>query len=315
VPSFRDILDAYKGFTEAGELAISSTAESLPQAIRQPLEAVGRGVEELSMSGADVFMGMPPQVGIFAGRRALGFAKAPNKFSSMADKMQRFEIDDSLAKTTGKAKSIKGEPWRVAETKRVLGKLDEVIDHPELYKQYPELKNYKVVINRYGSKGNASIDDVNKVIYVDGVKPRTGITNTVFHEVQHAVQDIEGFVKGGSPEVGLGLGQIRNPQSEAATKAIHILKWRGKNDKALQASLKELTPDIRELAEEWAKTKNINELKKLKGSIDFEAYQRLAGEIEARDVEARMALSPQQRQAIQPLSSEAAIPLEQFIVR
>lgn len=46
----------------------------------------------------------------------------------------------------------------------------------------------------------------------------------------------------------------------------------------------------------------------------FDEYQRLAGEIEARDTQARQKMTPEQRMSTQPYSSQN-IPLKQVIAR
>jgi hypothetical protein len=88
----------------------------------------------------------------------------------------RFEIDDSVMHL--KANEIpKGKDVY----------LEDIIDHPSLFKQYPELRQIK--INRSSSLNG----------YVDGyIYLKDFDKEHVLHEVQHAIQDIEGFAKGGS---------------------------------------------------------------------------------------------------------------------
>jgi hypothetical protein len=71
--------------------------------------------------------------------------------------------------------------------------------HPSLYSAYPELKS--VVIRQgenrgpgaYGQYGQKQLD-----VFQDALKkdPRS----TATHEMQHAVQDLEGFARGGTPD-------------------------------------------------------------------------------------------------------------------
>lgn len=78
--------------------------------------------------------------------------------------------------------------------------LEEVIDHPELFRAYPELRNLPIHIGPRGSLGEYA-----GVAY-GGSNPRIGMTDlkgdefrsVLLHEIQHAVQDIEGFSGGGA---------------------------------------------------------------------------------------------------------------------
>jgi len=81
--------------------------------------------------------------------------------------------------------------------------LEEILDHPELYKEYPNAKRIKVeevplnLKNR--SRINGLYDPVTETIYINSDnlegKPEL-ILPKLFHELQHWVQDQEGFPAG-----------------------------------------------------------------------------------------------------------------------
>lgn len=83
-------------------------------------------------------------------------------------------------------------------------KLKDLIDHPELFKAYPDLEDYNVdVFNAYyphGETVNGLHDRSRKRIQL--FKPAIinnnidEITTTLMHEIQHAVQTMEGFSSG-----------------------------------------------------------------------------------------------------------------------
>ena len=99
-----------------------------------------------------------------------------------------------------------------------MGLLEDVIDMPELFKAYPELRNlpvqirYKVdkagdimVTHPNAGLGLGSLADNKagemfglRIIHETGDHPWR---NTLMHEIQHAVQNIEGFARGGTPRV------------------------------------------------------------------------------------------------------------------
>lgn len=82
--------------------------------------------------------------------------------------------------------------------------LPEVMDNPLLYKIYPELKDIKMYRNpeeidvgavMYPSTGIMGIEYSKKHIKNNPVE----IAQTILHEVQHGVQDMEGLTRGTSP--------------------------------------------------------------------------------------------------------------------
>lgn len=73
--------------------------------------------------------------------------------------------------------------------------LDKVLKHNALFDLYPELKNIKVMRTNKGSR--LYIYGKLMIIHIDNVAP---FKKTLMHEVQHVIQELEGFKKGGSAE-------------------------------------------------------------------------------------------------------------------
>ncbi len=75
-------------------------------------------------------------------------------------------------------------------------KLGDILDYPELFDAYPELKEMKVDGGETQANGSFSPStrtiSLNKSLFADPDKLRS----TLLHEIQHAIQDIEGFAKG-----------------------------------------------------------------------------------------------------------------------
>jgi len=109
------------------------------------------------------------------------------------DKKWRYELDDSKADFSGLDRVFNA--GMQAGQKEVNTTLGEVMDHPDLYAAYPDIKNFQVTLyddpqdNVYGSVSD-------KRMRVNIGKP--DIEGTLVHEVQHLIQDREGFGKGGS---------------------------------------------------------------------------------------------------------------------
>ena len=79
-------------------------------------------------------------------------------------------------------------------------KIGDMVHHPELFKAYPELQNIDVVFldNITGAAYNPGLNEI--VISQQYKLNKIQLKETVIHELQHAVQTIEGFASGSSPE-------------------------------------------------------------------------------------------------------------------
>ena len=162
--------------------------------------------------------------------------------------------------------------------------LEDNKDKEALFASYPSLKNMPVVLEDMGYKGvgeyNYGKETIRLNTYLltddDGyfTKPAVEILN---HEIQHAIQKIEGFARGGSP--AMVRSEIKKQMAEV-TKQIRQLRAEGK-----EAEAKELIKKNRGLYEASV------------GDDDFGSYKSLAGEVESRNVEKRMGMSAEERRA------------------
>ena len=156
------------------------------------------------------------------------------------------------------------------------GKLSDVIDAPELFKAYPNLKDVRietdVIMNDMPSNGEYNAKTNTITIHADELKYMNSILN---HEIQHAIQTIEGFDRGGSPR--LVRGEIKKRLAEV-TKQIRQLRAEGKEDEA-----KAIVEKNRGLYNAY------------QANDDYNSYKSLAGEVEARNVQERMNMTPEER--------------------
>ena len=85
------------------------------------------------------------------------------------------------------------------------GKLSKVIDAPELFKAYPQLKDVRIetdaIMNDMPSNGEYNSKTNTITIHADEFKYMNGILN---QQIKHAIKDIEGFDKGGSARLVRG---------------------------------------------------------------------------------------------------------------
>ncbi len=156
------------------------------------------------------------------------------------------------------------------------GKLSDVINAPELFKAYPHLKDVRIetdaIMNDMPSNGEYNAKTNTITIHADELKYMNSILN---HEIQHAIQSIEGFDRGGSPR--LVRGEIKNRLAEV-TKQIRQLRAEGKEDEA-----KAIVEKNRGLYNAY------------QANDDYNSYKSLAGEVEARNVQERMNMTPEER--------------------
>ncbi len=114
--------------------------------------------------------------------KTLGIAR------TMDGKGWRFEIDDSGLQLRGDAADLSNYTT-----------LGELVDAPELFEAYPQLKDVRLAFADLedGERGYFSSGD-NTIVLSEEF--RGAPEDTLVHEIQHAIQDVEGFASGASPE-------------------------------------------------------------------------------------------------------------------
>lgn len=162
------------------------------------------------------------------------------------------------------------------ELSRLPKHLDDYLDNEELYQAYPELRNVRIVEGNRNMvlKGSFGFyDQQDKSITLYSVNQET-----LVHEVQHAIQYIEGFAEGGSPKF-LSARRIKNIFNEV-TEQIKQLRAEGKDAEA-DALIK--------------KNRGLyNAYMNHRGEA-FRNYKALGGEVEARNVQNRLHMTPEER--------------------
>jgi len=170
--------------------------------------------------------------------------------------------------------------------------LSLLLSHPELYEVYPQIKDVLISVNI--KKGNPNTGTYSPA--ADSVEMSVSDINAIepiiLHEVQHKIQKIEGFARGGTPETAPTVdmdkvGKIRTKKHE-----LYIDPYRIMN----KISGGYVVTDYEEKAlKEWKDLTEQEDELLSKQLQPYEAYKRLGGEIEARDTAARAKLTPAQR--------------------
>jgi hypothetical protein len=124
------------------------------------------------------------------------------------DNMWRFEIDDSKATLTEAFDNLKEAPIFGERAPSQSITLEEALDHPELFEAYPQLRKFTVIrqksLNDVFKLAHGWLDVDNNTIVITPYA--TEPLSTLLHEVQHAIQGIEGFAFGGN--TGENLAEI-----------------------------------------------------------------------------------------------------------
>lgn len=130
------------------------------------------------------------------------------------------------------------------------GKLADVIDAPGLFEAYPQLKDVRIdtdaIMNDMPSNGEYNAKTNTITIHADELKYMNSILN---HEVQHAIQHIEGFARGGSPR--LIRGEVKKNDDYNSYKSLagevearNVETRMGMTDEERRNSLAEETEDV-----------------------------------------------------------------------
>lgn len=106
--------------------------------------------------------------------------------------------------------------------------------------------------------------------------------STLMHELQHAIQDVEGFEGGGNSDTAIIAAYGDIDAYRRAQNANDIPEMQRMMAEAMSNLRSTVGPD--------------GDLQK----IAHELYERITGEVESRDVEARMGLSPEEAKAKKP---------------
>lgn len=183
--------------------------------------------------------------------------------------------------------------------------LDQVLDHPELFKAYPALRTLSVqVMPSMGlSASYCELEDGMRVIRLGLAHQRSNL----MHEIQHAIQTIEGFALGGSPEV-FRARQASSLPMETVNLALSIRELSARSGQTVEAIRARPPRFLREASEDAWRLAAIRSGRSLQDEFvhalsarsPMDSYMRLAGEVEARNVQARLDFDVEMRRRVPP---------------
>ena len=155
-----------------------------------------------------------------------------------------------------RANATKNNPWG--------GTLADYINHPELFANYPQLRDVGLEFRKLpeGTRGEFDGDTVTL-----DESLLTEPEDVLIHEIQHAIQRAEGFARGASPEYWSRQlqngydGRTENVRREAARLRDEYNSVRDQEPEFFDAmiELEEMTPDVPRGAVNWDTLEQIEE--------------------------------------------------------
>jgi len=285
---------------------------------------------QYALTGAGLLPGIPGGLGILAGRKAktadLDMLKIAEEAEAGgmprerifdatgwfkgADGQWRFEIDDSAMKYHPQNM----EPFDTPQGDLRIGTLGESVEHPGLFDAYQDMAGitsthrpgYSGTLGSYQPPGPMGGEAITTRMF-----PKK---DTALHEVQHGVQQREGFASGGNPDaidLSASEGQRLATQLRATQQRYIEAKASGKDPYGIEDSVGDVKKEYERAKEEWKAFKI--ESRALREGGTREVYERLAGEVEARNVQTRLPLPGDDRRMIPPWLTEDVDPLDQIV--
>ncbi len=204
--------------------------------------------------------------------------------------------------------------------------LDEIVKHDKLFEAYPALRDVKVRFEtNTGNKEGSYHPEENEFVLRTGLKLEPEkLKNTLIHEIQHAIQEQEGFARGANPGywdemIQRGYSRRKNDgRIERARKEYHRIfdsapeefkdKVRRINRARLDGDYDAAETVIDELYDsEYADLWSQLDMAEFEWRNDrgeelnaYDLYRDTAGEIEARDAAARRGLTAEERRNRKP---------------
>jgi hypothetical protein len=226
----------------------------------------------------------------------------------------RYEIND------GQLTNYANDILKLGSKNKIDTTLSKVYDNEELYNAYPFLRRIKITAHL--TNGKNDVGSYSSVNGIDAYGPtKEGIRSTIIHEVQHAIQEHEGFSTGGNPDTILGIlfNKYQNRDRFNYYSIYETIKHENGNEKPAYIIADDLgfftnknvyaTKEDAQTALNNAKEELLHLEQSYKQLVqerasNYEAYRRLAGEVESRNAETRKDFSVNERSNNTLLSTE-----------
>jgi hypothetical protein len=228
---------------------------------------------------------------------------------------KRYEQAKAKATTTEELNDA-NDYWNRTKTNAIFnltGKAPDFVNHPELFAAYPELAKYSFkqlepTHNLFTAPETVQgfYRPIDKRITINTDAPYK--RSTALHELQHAIQELEGWQGGSSPDYVAA----KMAERDVAKKEAKEIQDRIDNMKAMDPILYEDLIKNEESAL-GARKYLLNQTEPLEGATDpYDVYKKMSGEEEARMVQARRDYDERSRRDSLPIWNYETPPSEQI---
>lgn len=291
---------------------------------------------EVSDQGASV---------VVEGRGAYQIFKDMSEIDPKIRNIQEFEVmypDHSLVQELKNGVSAAYERMAGQDLQEARS-IADYLAHDKLYGAYPDLKEIRAFrpsgVDGMVNSGDASYSPDQKVMKFSGIKVPSRFESSSVHELQHAVQEIEGFAPGGTP-ANFSVKDVTKENINALQGKIQALYDGNGEFYRSCVCANQLMGEVRQkygkvsvadkgdplVQKWWSAIEERDRFPESKALYAFEAnkrqlerhgvkmspmeqYYSLAGEVEARLVQQRKDLSVAERRAVYPVD-QMDVPVE-----
>lgn len=314
--------NATKGYLESvekrdpagGALAVADLLTSLPGEGQ-----IGQIVKEGAgnLLGKDAVEQLVPFLGMLAGKNATGWGKAlkaGETFLGKYDQMPRFEISDKAAQVM---KDWRNKSLEAGGGRSFAWPISDVLQHDELFAQYPQMRNLTVTFDK-NLKGIGGYDSGARSILINpdrigqymekyAVGEDRAVRDIMLHELQHGVQDVEGFAKGATGDSKDLLEVLRRAREKLSAESP---EYKNMIDQYERGEINTKSPEYQQMSAK------LDEFLTDAYGKDFDKflYERSAGELEARDTVSRADYDDILRKVVPAYSSADVSPQDAFVL-
>lgn len=288
------------------------------------------------------------QMKVFTSGDALFRKEHPEytRLQELYDKFWDGTITDAEQKEfTDLNKTWGGELARLrTRLQRGNARLADIIQHDVLFENYPQLEDVRIkLVDLDRATGAYAVDGSEIMIDEDLFRneyQEAKRDGTLIHEIQHAIQDIEGFAMGANFDMINAAISATEDEVRAADKyyesaaddLLDALDEAGYFNKygediditsedelsRIRDEYRDTDPDIEELVDELEDSQkdlqeSQNKLRELRNMSPAEFYKYAAGEVEARDTANRLNYSEGERRATRPDIDSPSIQVEDYV--
>ena len=144
--------------------------------------------------------------------------ESPSRISSETKREPEFKALVKALNTAELAVEKSRSSVFMAEQDGGLITVGDVLDHPALFSAYPKISETRVAFDNWLQKGNAAYSPESNTITIPGMDDSKQLLTVLLHEIQHGIQNIEGFATGGSPDLNGGFSAYKRLAGEVESR-------------------------------------------------------------------------------------------------